>query len=142
MKLSKIQCVEGEEIEALPVLDACFIAVKSFDLEKVLLRLKEHIKEDTEIIPLLNGVDISSRIRKVIDQGRVYPACVYVGTHIERPGVVTQNGGSCTIMLGKDERKPAYKPEWLMSMMHEAGIRFEWHEDPHSAKRIFIYMQW
>lgn len=94
-----------DKIEELPMLDACFIAVKSYDLEKVLLRLKACIKKETEIIPLLNGVDIPKRIRKIIQKGSVYPACVYVGTHIEKPGVVVQNGGSCTILLGKDERE-------------------------------------
>lgn len=91
------------EICELPMLDACFIAVKAYDLENVLLALKSRIKENTEIIPLLNGVDIPNRIRQVIQKGRVYPACVYVGTHIERPGVVTQYGGSCTILFGKDD---------------------------------------
>lgn len=120
--------VVTDKIEALPMLDACFIAVKSYDLEKVLLRLKPCIKKETEIIPLLNGVDIPKRIRKVIQKGSVYPACVYVGTHIEKPGVVTQNGGSCSIILGKDESVPHQKPDWLMILMDEARINYQWHE--------------
>ena len=117
-----------DKIEELPMLDACFIAVKSYDLEKVLLRLKACIKKETEIIPLLNGVDIPKRIRKIIQNGSVYPACVYVGTHIEKPGVVVQNGGSCTILLGKDESMPEQKPDWLMALMDKASIHYQWHE--------------
>jgi len=116
-----------ERIEDLPMLDACFIAVKAYDLESVLLRLKDCIKEETAIIPLLNGIDISRRIREIIKKGIVYPACAYVGTHIESPGIVSQNGGDCTIILGKDETLPQYKPEWVMQLMDEAFIRYKWH---------------
>ena len=73
-------------------------------------------------------MDVPKRIRKVIQKGYVYPACVYVGTHIEKPGVVTQSGGSCTIILGKDEEQADQKPDWLMTLMDEASIRYQWHE--------------
>jgi len=76
----------------MPELDLCIVCVKGFDLERLLLRLKDRIRENTIIIPLLNGADVYSRIRSVIDKGIVLPACVYVGTHIESPGVVAQKG--------------------------------------------------
>ena len=116
-----------EKIEDLPILDACFIAVKAYDLENVLIRLKDCINEQTEVIPLLNGVDMSQRIREVIKKGIVYPACVYVGTHIEAPGIVCQKGGNCTIILGRDERFPNQKPKWIMDLMKEAQIQHQWH---------------
>lgn len=131
----------SEQIEDLPCLDACLIAVKAYDLESVLWRLKDKIKEETAILPLLNGVDIVSRIRKVIQKGRVYPACVFVGTHIEAPGVVSQNGGACTILLGKDEQYAEEKPIELLNWLKEANIRYEWQQQVQQAiweKYLFV----
>lgn len=115
-------------IEDLPLIDVCLIAVKAYDLQAVLERLKGKIHEETIIIPLLNGVDIPQRIRKVISKGIVYPTCVYVGTHIESPGVVAQKGGSCTIIIGKDPQHSEKKPDEFMGLMDEAGIHYEWQE--------------
>lgn len=118
----------SDRIEDLPPLDICLLAVKAYDLEPVLLRVKDKMKESTVIIPLLNGVDIPQRIRKVIKKGIVYPSCVYVGTRIQSPGVVTQKGGSCKILFGKDEQHPEERPDAFMTLMDEAGINYEWQE--------------
>lgn len=125
--------------EALPECDLLIIAVKSYSLTDILPRLKGIIGERTVILPLLNGVDIPERIRGVIDNGVVLPACVYVGTHIERPGVVTQNGGDGKIMFGPgiDDFDPAP----LSALFDEAGILYEYHPDPYPPiwmKYIFI----
>jgi ketopantoate reductase len=69
-------------IAELPRLDYCFICVKGYDLDSVLLQLKDKISAGTIILPLLNGVDIHQRIRKIITTGYLHPACVYVGTHL------------------------------------------------------------
>jgi 2-dehydropantoate 2-reductase len=79
--------------EDIPELDLCILCVKGLDLHALLVKLKDRIREDPIILPLLNGVDIHSRIRSVVDRGSVFPACVYVGTHIESHGVVSQKRG-------------------------------------------------
>lgn len=118
-----------EQIEELPLVDVCFVCVKQYDLQQCLIQLKTKIKENTIIVPLLNGVDIYERIREVITNGYVYPACVYVGTHIEAPGVVTQSGGACEIVFGKDKKLGGKKPEELCKIMEETNIRYRWSED-------------
>lgn len=130
-----------DNIEELPVLDLCLICVKSYDLPDILEVLKSKIKVDTHIIPLLNGVDIYERIRKVIDNGIVYPSCVYVGTHIERYGKVTQNGGSCTILFGKDPKNSHVNPEEIFDLFNSGLIKYKWCDDPYQeiwSKYIFI----
>ncbi|MBQ3420197.1 MAG: 2-dehydropantoate 2-reductase [Romboutsia sp.] len=112
----------------LPNLDVCFICVKEYDLNKVLDQLKDKISENTQIIPLLNGVDIYKRIRKIIKNGVVFPACVYVGTHIEKPGVVIQNGGSCTIIFGEDPKNRNSDPSAICEIMKVGEINFKWTE--------------
>ena len=129
-----------ENISELPQLDYCLICVKGYDLENVLKQLKVKIGASTVILPLLNGVDIYERVREVIKTGYLHPACVYVGTHIEKPGIVKQRGGACTIILGND---PEAKSEntTIIRILDLAKIKYKWLSDPFGeiwSKFIFI----
>jgi 2-dehydropantoate 2-reductase len=130
-----------DRIDEIPAPDLCLLSVKSYDLPEVVRGLVKIIREDTVILPLLNGVDIYERIRTVLIQGIVLPACVYVGTHIERPGVVTQRGGDGIILCGKEPKSPDIDPENLITFFHKAGVKFVWNDDPYPAiweKYMFI----
>ena len=130
-----------ENVDELPPPDLCLICVKSYDLDRVVGKLTEKIKDETVVIPLLNGVDIYERVRSILRRGVVLPACVYVGTHIEEPGVVTQRGGDGTILCGADPEVPGLDYTPVIEFFHEAGVSFEWRDDPYRAiweKYIFI----
>ncbi|MBN1381148.1 MAG: 2-dehydropantoate 2-reductase [Deltaproteobacteria bacterium] len=129
-----------DAISELPVLDWCLICVKSYDLENALMQLKDKIADRTMILPLLNGVDIYERIRSVIANGIVFPSCVYIGTHIEKPGKVTQQGGAGIIHFGKDPANDYVDPE-IFRLLDEAQIRYNWTENPYIeiwSKFVFI----
>lgn len=90
-----LQCVPAsatDDFGAVPACELIMIAVKGYDLQSVIETLEPALEHDTMLLPLLNGVDIYDRIRSVTQKGIVLPACVYVGTHIESPGVVRQKG--------------------------------------------------
>lgn len=125
----------------LPALDLCLICVKSYDLPGVLAGIAPKILDDTVVLPLLNGVDIYERIRQTVKVGKVFPACVYVGTHIEACGKVVQQGGACKILLGSDPSQPGAIPSELFRVFDQAGIKFEWFEDVYPeiwTKYLFI----
>ncbi len=117
-----------DDIDKLPMLDYCFICVKQYDLNNVLLQLKNKVDDNTKIIPLLNGVDIYTRIRSIIKNGIVFPSCVYVGTHIESPGVVCQSGGSCTIIFGKDPKNRDAECDDICRIFDDSSIKYKWTE--------------
>lgn len=127
--------------DTLPEPDLCLLCVKSYDLDAALHALSAKIKKTTIIIPLLNGVDIHERARKVLQKGIVLPACAYVGTHIEEYGVVTQKGAPGIILCGKDPAFPDFDPGPLLTLFANADIKFTWTENPFPAiweKFIFI----
>ncbi|OGI11518.1 MAG: 2-dehydropantoate 2-reductase, partial [Candidatus Margulisbacteria bacterium GWF2_35_9] len=129
-----------DRISDLPLLDLCLICVKSYDLTNILIQLKPKIQESTMILPLLNGIDISERIRTIISSGVVFPSCVYVGTHIEKPGTVKQRGGACTIIFGKDPNNSLVNPV-IFDLLKQANIKHTWMENPYTeiwSKFIFI----
>jgi 2-dehydropantoate 2-reductase len=93
------------------------------------VQLKGRVSESTLIIPLLNGIDIYERIRETVSLAHVFPACVYVGTHIETYGKVTQKGGACKILLGKDPQSCNTVPRPLFEILSTSNITYEWFED-------------
>jgi 2-dehydropantoate 2-reductase len=125
----------------LPVLDLVFICVKGFDLKKVVSDLPDQVTADSLIIPLLNGIDIYDRIREIITIGTVFPACVYVTANITRPGTVTQPGGGCKILFGKDPQLPAVIPHEVFKLLSDSQLPYQWLENPFPAiwtKFMFI----
>ncbi len=115
-----------DDFRRLPRLDLCLICVKEFDLPAVLSGLEAVVDEGTILLPLLNGVDVCSRVRRVIRTGVVLPACVYIGTHIERPGRVRQQGKVGRILFGPDPARPAFAPQEVIRVFEQAGIECEW----------------
>jgi len=129
------------KVSELGALDLVLLCVKEYDLDRVLAELGPCIKPSTLILPLLNGVDVATRVRRKISSGIVLPGCVYIGTHIQQPGVIEQKGGACKIYLGPDPEHLEMRPDGLLQLFTTGGIKHEWKSDIQSdiwQKFIFI----
>ncbi|OHD57022.1 MAG: hypothetical protein A2Y33_08835 [Spirochaetes bacterium GWF1_51_8] len=125
----------------IPQCDLVLLSVKSYDLKDCLPHVKRVAGAVGAILPLLNGVDIVERIRNVVDTAVVLPGCVYVGTHISKPGEITQDGGDGRIIFGDDPLGLRYDPAPLIELFRAAGIAHEYQPDPYPSiwmKYIFI----
>jgi 2-dehydropantoate 2-reductase len=130
-----------DRFDDLPTVDSCLLCVKSYDLARVLIDVRDIASKETLIVPLLNGVDVYERIRAVVPIGFVFPSCVYIGAYIEKPGRVTQKGGSCKILFGKDPQYRDIIPHEVFHLFERTNIRYQWVEDPYPEiweKFIFI----
>ena len=130
-----------DRLEDVPPPDLYVVCVKGYDLAEIAPRIARNMRPKTALLPLLNGVDVYERIRATLTAGIVLPACVYVGTHIERPGVVTQQGGDGVIVCGRDPRVSAFDPQPLQEFFQHCGINLRWNDDPFPAiweKFVFI----
>jgi 2-dehydropantoate 2-reductase len=129
------------DMSEVPAPDLFLLCVKSYDLDRAVESIKPKVEEKTLIVPLLNGVDIYERLRSRLEKGIILPACLYLGTHIQSPGVIDQNGGSGAIICGPDRRYPGYTGENLKAFCLRIGIALDWREDPYPAiweKYLFI----
>ncbi|MBN1545127.1 MAG: 2-dehydropantoate 2-reductase [Syntrophaceae bacterium] len=125
----------------LPVLDLALVCVKAYDLEAALDQARCAVSRKTILIPLLNGVDIYERIKRKYPDSHILPACVYIGTGIERPGKVIQRGGSCIITFGPDPADQQWTPHEVFHLFDVSGIRYQWVDNPLPAiwtKFLFI----
>lgn len=133
-------CIK-DDINEIEKIDLLLICVKSYDLDEVIEKIDKKINEDTIIIPLLNGVDIYERIRKKLKKGIVLPACVYVGTHIEKEGVIFQKGGDGKIIFGKDPKYKDFEPIEVINIFEKTKVNFIYQENPYKeiwTKYMFI----
>ena len=100
-----------EMVSELESIDVLLLCVKEYDLEAVCTQLKLNVQDNTVILPLMNGVDIYERIKRIIPTVIVLPACVYVASHIKEKAVVEHKGNPGRIIVGKDPERPEYAPE-------------------------------
>ncbi|MBI5893049.1 MAG: 2-dehydropantoate 2-reductase [Deltaproteobacteria bacterium] len=130
-----------DTVNDLPIFDIVVVSVKGYDLESVTKEVGKITDKNSIILPLLNGADIYERMRQHLSKGYIVPSCLYLGTHIESPGVIFQKGGSCQISVGKDPLYPEFYPEKLINLFKNADILIDFFEDVNIkiwTKYIFI----
>ena len=122
-------CVCSDTVDPYPVCDIVVVSVKGYDLEKATREINKIIDENSIILPLLNGADIYERMRQHIEKGVILPSCLYLGTHIESPGVIFQKGGGGQISIGKDPTHPDFFPEKLITLFKDAGMLIQFFDN-------------
>jgi len=133
--------IATDNIRHIPTPDLYLLCVKGYDLDNAVASISKNISADTIILPLLNGVDIYERIRTNLQEAIVSPACVYVSSSIEKPGMIRQKGPEGHIVFGKDPKHLGYNYEHLIEFFKEMGISNTWYDNPYPAiwkKYIFI----
>jgi 2-dehydropantoate 2-reductase len=84
------------------VADFIFICTKSYHLEAAIEQIKPCIGSQTVLLPLLNGVDASERIKKILPEAIVADGCAYIISRIKEAGTVENTGNVQTIYFGMD----------------------------------------
>lgn len=106
------------QIEKIDLLICC---VKSYDLEDSLLPFKGCIHSETIILPLLNGVDASERIKELFPSNEVWNGCVYIVTRLIEPAVIKDSGNIHSLYFGSATSNND-KLKQFESLFIDAGI--------------------
>lgn len=105
------------------VFDLVFFCTKSYSLESSAREFISCINKNTVVIPLLNGVNSAERLRTVLTVADVLSGSVYIISHIEKPGVIHQEGGACKLTFGTDDQKSAQKQSYILNILLQAKIK-------------------
>jgi len=100
--------------EEIGVVDYIFICVKNFSLEQICAEISPMINQHTVIIPLLNGVDISNKIRKLIGKGCVLDSLVYITSGTDKDFGIHHTSPYCNIHIGY-----GMNSKWDVSILSE-----------------------
>jgi len=102
--------------------DYVFLCTKSYDLHPTIEQIKPCIGTETVILPLLNGVDISERIRTLLPGIEVWSGCVYIVGRLNEPGVVESSGGLHDLFFGYEDLT-SDRLLFMEKLMKDAGIK-------------------
>jgi len=86
--------------EEIGVMDYIFLCVKDFSLEQVCAQISSMVCQHTIIIPLINGVGVSNKIRRFIDNGCVLDSLVYITSGSDKDFAIHHTSPYCNIHIG------------------------------------------
>ncbi|MCX2743329.1 2-dehydropantoate 2-reductase [Mangrovivirga sp. M17] len=118
-----------ENISELKNPDLILICVKEYDLENICNQLTGVITKETILLPMMNGVDIYDRIRKIIPDNVILPSCVYVASHIKEKGIVEHKGKPGKLYFGNDPMHPDTDLEWITRLLDNSNINYTFRDD-------------
>jgi 2-dehydropantoate 2-reductase len=80
--------------------DYIIMTPKSYDLDATVEQIKPIVGSNTVILPLLNGIDNSNRIRTFLPGTEVWQGCAYIVARLNEPGVVESSGNVHRLNFG------------------------------------------
>ena len=103
------------------VVDYVIITTKSYDLRSSIEFIRPCIGPHTIILPLLNGGDITERIREILPENIVWSGCSYIVSRKTGPGVIRATGTFYKLVFGYD-KEPNEQLQNFEKLLQEARI--------------------
>ncbi|MFV0390309.1 MAG: ketopantoate reductase family protein [Paludibacteraceae bacterium] len=82
------------------IVDYVILSTKSYDLGSSIESVLSCIDKNTVILPLLNGGDITERIREILPENTVWSGCSYIVSRRVEPGVIHKMGTPEKLVFG------------------------------------------
>ena len=113
-----------DDVAGLPPADAVLLAVKSFDTDAALERVRPVVGADTPVLTLQNGIEGPERIDAVLGGGHALGGAAYVFATIEGPGVIAHRFLG-RVALGELDGRVSARAERLRDAFARAGVPVE-----------------
>jgi len=128
-----------DTVTEIGIADYVILTTKSYDLEATVKQIKPCIGANTVILPLLNGADISSRIRVLLPGIEVWNGCAYIVARLNEPGVIESSGNLHRLDFGY-ENKISDRLTGFEKLLKAAGIDATFHVNIKSVilKKFFF----
>ncbi|MDD4971208.1 MAG: 2-dehydropantoate 2-reductase [Paludibacter sp.] len=117
-----------DNVSEIGIADYVIMTTKSYDLEDTIHQIKPCVGENTVILPLLNGIDNSTRIRALLPGIEVWNGCTYIVARLNEPGVVESSGNLHRFNFGY-ENKTTERLVTFEKILKEAGIDATFYEN-------------
>jgi 2-dehydropantoate 2-reductase len=117
-----------DDVNEIGKVDYILLCTKSYDLEASVLQIKSLIGPNTVILPLLNGVDITTRIQKILPSTEVWSGLSYIVARLNEPGVVESSGDLHALYFGYNNQTNERLLEFE-ALLQSAGIEATFSEN-------------
>lgn len=129
------RCVRPEQVvsnaEQLPPQDYIFLCVKNYSLEQAVEEMKGAVTDDTVIIPVMNGVDVGERTRRLLGKGIVVDSLIYIVSFAGEDYSIYHQGKFADVRIGimnANEREKRAVSE-VAEILSRADVDYEVAED-------------
>ena len=103
-------------------MDAIIVACKGCNIKQACEAISPMVGKNTVVITLLNGVLVSDIMKDLLPECILVDGTIRVFSHIESPGHIVHNGGSCSIQVGRKDRSKPKQLEEVCEILNNAGI--------------------
>lgn len=111
-----------DNVSEIGIVDYVILCTKSYDLKEGIAQIQPCVGVTTVILPLLNGMDISERIRAILPTNEVWDGCVYIVGRLNEPGIVESSGGLHDLFFGYQHHQ-SERLTFMEKLMKDAGIK-------------------
>jgi len=132
--------IATDKVEEIGTVDYIVLATKSYDLDATMAQIKPLMSKQTIILPLLNGIDNTSRLREFFPENEIWYGCVYIITRLKEPGVIEDSGNVHFMHFGH-EKKMSKELLFIEDLFLKSGIEVTRKDEPVKAIwRKFFYI--
>jgi 2-dehydropantoate 2-reductase len=117
-----------DNVSEIGTADYIIMTPKSYDLDSTVAQIKPIVGSNTVILPLLNGIDNSDRIRALLPGTEVWQGCCYIVARLNEPGVVESSGGLHRFNFGYEHKQTNQRLSAFETLLKDAGIDAYLHE--------------
>lgn len=117
-----------EDPSQLGPLDLVLVCTKTYQLDDAARLLAPVVGANTAVLPLLNGVDNSQRLRALLPQVQILSGCIYISAVVAEPGIVRHISGPGRVLFG-DEQGETPRGIPIETLFKNAGIPAEYRAD-------------
>lgn len=120
-----------DDTTVIGVADFILICTKNYDLVQTIEQLKPCIGQSTILLPLLNGVDSTERIKSLLPDTTVLQGCVYLVARLKQAGIIENTGNIQKLYFGIDGSDIALDTRlfFLEQLLKDAGIEATYSKD-------------
>lgn len=120
----KIEGHASENPEELPRPDLILFTVKSYDTDHAIDQIKSVMTEETQILPLQNGIENIPKLVEAFGDDRVMYGLCRIGIRISEPGKLSHtNPGS--VILGERDGRRSERIKQIKNIYDEVGVECE-----------------
>jgi 2-dehydropantoate 2-reductase len=118
-----------EDPATIGSVDLVMLAVKLWDTEAALERIRPLVDSGVTVISFQNGVLKDDALRRAFDPARIMGGVAYVSAAIERPGVIRQTGTNQRLLFGEFDGARSARGAAFLQACQSGGINAELSSD-------------
>jgi 2-dehydropantoate 2-reductase len=134
---SRVMAVDSLEGYAPP--DLAILAVKSYDTDAAIERIRPVVGPGTLLLSFQNGVENEIKLGQAFGKEKVLGCVCYIGAEVVEPGVILHNARG-TVSIGEMDGSKTLRLEGVVDAFHKARIEASASDD--ILKDLWTKLSW